>query len=78
MYQETLSDIQHEANEYSQELIAAAGAEAEDQPTTGTARFYGLALAPVAVTLLVAAVTLIEGTGGPNIQPWCPVRGCTI
>ncbi len=78
MYQETLSDIQQEANAFSQELIAAAEVEGEDQPAMGPARFYGLALAPVAVTLLVAAVTLIEGTGGPNIQPWCPVRGCTI
>lgn len=78
MFRETLLDIREESSELSRKLIAAADA-GSNRTTHKSAMLYGLALSPVAITILIAAANLADGPLGPIINPWCPGRGqCTI
>lgn len=75
MFHQTLSDLRDESLELSQELIQPS-AESDTPEPHKRVILYGVALAPVAATLLVTAVSLLNG---PIIDYGCQGRGqCTF
>lgn len=76
MFRQTLSELREESNALSMELIQPTDTEADSPEPKKRVVLYGLALAPVAVTLLVTAVAFING---PIVDYGCQGRGqCTI
>jgi len=63
MFRETLSELQSEATQRSQELIDSVHSVSVDARSTSRLAAYGKALLPTALTLLVAVTGFINDPG---------------